>query len=257
MTKLLTTLFALAAPFAIAFSVASATGVAHAQTAPSAAAPAAAPAAAAAPATTPNPAAPASPASLQAKIAMCLGCHNIVGYQASFPEVYKVPKLGGQSAGYIEAALNAYKGGERKHPTMRGVADALSDQDIKDIAAHYSKQGQSEGQAAAEKPSREPSPQVAALLQKAACASCHGANFSKPIAPNYPKIAGQHPDYLYVALKAYKTDNNAAVGRNNGVMGAIAKQFSNAELNALAKYVGSLDGDLKTVPENRFHSVSH
>jgi cytochrome c553 len=49
--------------------------------------------------------------------------------------------------------------------------------------------------------------------------SCHGANFSKPIAPNYPKIAGQHSDYLFVALKAYKTDNNAAVGRNNGVMG--------------------------------------
>jgi cytochrome c553 len=245
MNKLLSTLFALA--------VASATGFAHAQAAPAAPASAAQPAAAAA-----KPAAPTSPASLQAKIAMCLGCHNIVGYQASFPEVHKVPKLGGQSAGYIEAALNAYKGGERKHPTMRGIADALSDQDIKDIAVHYSKQGQGEGQAAAaDKPSREPSPQVAALLQKAACASCHGANLSKPIAPNYPKIAGQHSDYLFVALKAYKTDNNAAVGRNNGVMGAIAKQFSNAELKALAQYVGSLEGDLKTVPESRFHGASH
>jgi cytochrome c553 len=245
MTQLLSTLFALV--------VASATGFAHAQTAPAAATPAAHPAAAAAP----KPAAPASPASLQAKIAMCLGCHNIVGYQASFPEVYKVPKIAGQSAGYIEAALAAYKGGDRKHPTMRSIADALSEQDIKDIAGHYAKLGQDEGQAALDKPSREPSPQVAALLQKAACVSCHGANFSKPIAPNYPKIAGQHSDYLYAALKAYKTDNNAAVGRNNGVMGAIAKQFSNAELNALAKYVGSLDGELKTVPESRFHGASH
>jgi cytochrome c553 len=245
MTQLLSTLFALV--------VASATGFAHAQTAPAAPAAAAQPAAAAAP----KPAAPASPASLQAKIAMCLGCHNIVGYQASFPEVHKVPKIAGQSAAYIEAALNAYKGGERKHPTMRGIADALSDQDIKDIAGHYAKLGQDQGQALADKPSREPSPQVAALLQKAACVSCHGANFSKPIAPNYPKIAGQHSDYLYVALKAYKTDNNAAVGRNNGVMGAIAKQFSNSELNALAKYIGSLDGELKTVPESRFHGASH
>ena len=52
-----------------------------------------------------------------------------------------------------------------------------------------------------------------------------------------------------MALKAYKTENNPAVGRNNGVMGAIAKQFSNAELKALSNYVGSLEGELQTVPE--------
>src|SRR6476620_11435091 len=114
MNKLLTTLFALL--------VASATGFAQAQT-PAASAPAAAAS---------KSAEPSSPASLQAKIAMCLGCHNIPGYQASFPEVHRVPMIAGQSAGYIEAALNEYKGGERKHPTMRGIADALSDQDIKD-----------------------------------------------------------------------------------------------------------------------------
>ena len=55
------------------------------------------------------------------------------------------------------------------------------------------------------------------------------------------------------SLKAYKTENNANVGRNNGVMGAIAKQFSNAELKALANYVGSLGSELETVPESRFH----
>ena len=93
---------------------------------------------------------------------------------------------------------------------------------------------------------------MAALLQKAACVSCHGANFAKPIDPSYPKIAGQHADYMFVALKAYKTENNPAVGRSNGVMGAIAKQFSNAELKALANYVGSLDGDLKVKPEDKF-----
>ncbi|HZY19861.1 MAG TPA: c-type cytochrome [Ramlibacter sp.] len=236
MNQLLTTLFALV--------VASATGFAHAQAAPAApAAPAAQPAA---------PAQPAGAKSLEAKVAMCLGCHNIRGYQASFPEVHRVPMLAGQSAGYIEAALAAYKGGERKHPTMRGIADALTDQDIKDIAGWYAKLGQEGAAPLADKPSREPSPQVAALLQKAACVSCHGANFSKPIAPNYPKIGGQHKDYLFVALKAYKTDNNAAVGRNNAIMGSIAKQFSTAELKALADYIGTLEGDLKTVPENRF-----
>jgi len=183
---------------------------------------------------------------------MCYGCHNIVGYQASFPEVYKVPKLGGQSAAYIAAALKAYQGGERKHPTMRGIATSLTDQDINDIAAFYEKQGKAAK--AADKPSHEPDAQVAALLNKAACASCHGANFSKPIAPNYPKIAGQHADYLFVALKSYKTENNPGVGRSNGVMGAIAKQFSNAELKVLAKYVASLDGELQTLPEPKLHT---
>jgi cytochrome c553 len=93
---------------------------------------------------------------------------------------------------------------------------------------------------------------VAQLLQKGACVSCHGENFSKPIDPSYPKIAGQHADYLFVALKSYKTDKGAYVGRSNGVMAGIAKQFTNAELKALAGYVSSLDGDLQVVPQSRF-----
>ena len=61
----------------------------------------------------------------EGKIAMCIGCHGITGYQASFPEVYKVPMIGGQNEAYIVSALNAYKKGERKHPSMRGIAEAL------------------------------------------------------------------------------------------------------------------------------------
>lgn len=240
MNKLLSTLFAV--------SVACATSLALAQT-PPATAPAAAPAAAPA---TKAPATPASPKSLEAKVAMCVGCHGIVGYKASFPEVYRVPQIAGQSAKYIAAALNAYKTGDRKHPTMRGIADSLTEQDVADISAYYEKLGADARKPAADKPA-EPNAQVAALLQKAACASCHGANLSKPIDPSYPKIAGQYADYLFVALKAYKTDNNPNVGRNNGVMGAIAKQFSNAELKAISNYVGSLDGEMATVPESRFH----
>jgi cytochrome c553 len=72
----------------------------------------------------------------ESKNAMCIGCHGIKGYQASFPEVYKVPMISGQSAKYIASALNAYKKGERKHPSMRGVAEALSDQDMADLAAY-------------------------------------------------------------------------------------------------------------------------
>ncbi|TFV86370.1 cytochrome c [Oxalobacteraceae bacterium OM1] len=74
------------------------------------------------------------------KVAMCIGCHGIPGYKASFPEVYQVPMIGGQSAKYIESALNAYKKGDRKNPSMRGIAGGLSDQDIADVAAYYAQQ---------------------------------------------------------------------------------------------------------------------
>lgn len=243
MNKLLTTLFAL--------TVTGATALALAQT-PVPATPAPAPAATG-PAGKPA-AVPAGPKSLEAKVAMCVGCHGIVGYKGSFPEVYRVPKIAGQNAKYIAAALNAYKTGDRKHPTMRGIAESLSEQDIADISNYYENLGKGARQTPVQdKPSREPNSQVAALMQKAACASCHGANMSKPIDPSYPKLAGQYPDYLFVALKSYKTDNNAAVGRNNGVMGAIAKQFSNAELKALSNYISSLEGEMATVPESRFH----
>ena len=74
------------------------------------------------------------------KVAMCIGCHGIAGYKATYPEVYRVPMLGGQSEKYIASALNAYKKGERNHPSMVGIAKGLSDQDIADIAAYYAQQ---------------------------------------------------------------------------------------------------------------------
>jgi cytochrome c553 len=188
----------------------------------------------------------------QSKAAMCIGCHGIVGYQASFPEIYKAPKISGQNAKYISNALAAYQKGERKHPTMVSTAAALSEQDMADLAAYYSQHGVVAGTSLPEKASVEPSAAVGALITKGACISCHGANFAKPIDPGYPKIAGQHADYLFVALKAYKTENNAKVGRSNGVMAGIAKQYSNAELKAMAGYISSLPGDLKTVPQSKF-----
>jgi cytochrome c553 len=72
------------------------------------------------------------------KVAMCIGCHAIQNYKASFPFVYSVPLIGGQNEKYITKALSAYKQGERKHPSMRGIASTLSDQDIADLAAYYS-----------------------------------------------------------------------------------------------------------------------
>ena len=183
------------------------------------------------------------------KAAMCIGCHGIPGYQASFPEIHKVPMISGQGAKYIVAALGGYKKGERKHPTMHAVAASLSEQDIADLAAFYSTHGGAPAAAAAVP---APPADVAALLAKGACASCHGEQFNKPIDGSYPKIAGQYPDYLFAALKAYKIEGNPQVGRGNAIMSAQVKQFSNKELKAIAQYLGSLPADMHTIAQSKF-----
>jgi cytochrome c553 len=182
------------------------------------------------------------------KIAMCIGCHGIKGYQASFPEVYKVPMISGQGEKYIAAALHAYQKGERKHPSMRGIAEGLNDQDIADVSAYYAGSAQP-GAAPAAAPANA---KAAELVTKGGCVACHGDNFNKPIDPSYPKVAGQYADYLFVALKSYKAEGHTTWGRSNGIMAGIAKQFSNNELKTLANYLHSLPGDLQTVPQHEF-----
>jgi len=69
--------------------------------------------------------------------AMCIGCHGIPGYKTAFPSTYHVPKIAGQQPGYIVNALKAYKSGERSHPSMRGIATSLTDDDMKKLADYY------------------------------------------------------------------------------------------------------------------------
>jgi cytochrome c553 len=71
------------------------------------------------------------------KNSMCIGCHGIPGYKASFPEVYAVPMISGQKEQYIIVALRAYANGERTHPTMDAISSSLSEQDMADLAAYY------------------------------------------------------------------------------------------------------------------------
>ena len=189
------------------------------------------------------------------KTAMCVGCHGIIGYQASFPEIHKVPMIAGQSATYISSALAAYKNGDRKHPTMRAIADSLAEQDMADLAAYYAQLGMKDSPALPAT-AKTPNETVQALITRDkdnSCTKCHGANFSSPNDGTVPKLAGQHADYLTVTLKSYKVDGHGYVGRSNAVMGGQAKKFSNAEIKQLASYISSLPGDLKTVPESRFH----
>lgn len=185
------------------------------------------------------------------KAAMCIGCHGIPGYQSSFPEVHRVPMISGQNAKYIVASLLAYQKGDRKHPTMRGIAASLTEQDMADLGAFYEQHGRSSVAPVAQTV-RQPAPQVKALLDKGACASCHGVDYNKTIDPSYPKLAGQHADYLLVALRSYKVQGNPLIGRNNAIMSAQVQQFKPAELKAMADYLASLPGDLKIVPQSRF-----
>ena len=196
---------------------------------------------------------PGDAAAAQQKVAMCIGCHGIPGYQASFPEIHKVPMISGQTAKYIVAALQAYQKGDRKHPTMKGIAASLTEQDMADIGAYY----EASGKDLPPKPARhtQPSAEVDALLKRGNCASCHGDNLNKPIDATYPKLAGQHADYLYVALKSYQTDKNATIGRTNAIMATQAKMFTHAELKVLSKYIEGLGGDLKTVQQTRFKTA--
>jgi cytochrome c553 len=73
----------------------------------------------------------------RARAQMCEGCHGIADYRTAYPQTYPVPKIGEQEAAYIVKALQDYKTGARKHPSMRGIAATLSDQDMADLAAYY------------------------------------------------------------------------------------------------------------------------
>jgi cytochrome c553 len=195
------------------------------------------------------------------KAAMCIGCHGIVGYQATFPELYKVPMISGQGAKYIVSSLTAYQKGDRKHPTMRGIAAPLTEQDMADLAAFYEAQGKTAA-AGSPAPAALATPVPEALKDRmAVCVSCHGANFSTPIDGSFPRLAGQHADYLYAALKSYHTDGNPLIGRGNVTMRSQVLQevdgkkkltFNTAELKQVAAYLAALPSDLRVVPQSRF-----
>ena len=183
------------------------------------------------------------------KVAMCEGCHQIVGYQTAFPQVYKVPMIAGQDAKYIAAALRAYRAGDRKQTQMRSIASSLSDEDIEDLAAYYTQLGKPAGPV----PKAPEKPLPATLQAKAAtCVACHGANFSTPTDGSIPRLAGQYEDYLYVALRAYATEGNSHYGRNNALMAPMSKTLTDADAREMAAYLASLPGELRFVQDPRF-----
>ncbi len=160
----------------------------------------------------------------------CLGCHGIPGYRNAYPS-YRVPKLAGQHEDYIALGLNGYKNKGRPHPTMQAQAATLSDQDIKDLAAYFSAQGElATGTAKSDA-------RIGRGQEKAAvCAACHGANGVSAM-PNWPTLAGQHEDYLTHALTQYKLGN-----RTDPVMAGQVINLSEEDIKDLAAYFAAQPG---------------
>lgn len=177
----------------------------------------------AAPAGAQQPAA-AGDAKRGARIAYtCYGCHGIPDYRNAYP-AYRVPKIGGQHEAYIVAALTEYRAGARPHPTMRGQAASMSDQDIRDIAAYF----------AAIDPVKCPG-EACTPVGKApdvvqTCAACHGPT-GVSILPEYPVLSGQHHDYLEQALHAYRKGT-----RQNAIMQGFAAALKDEDIAAVAAY---------------------
>jgi cytochrome c553 len=82
------------------------------------------------------------------------------------------------------------------------------------------------------------------LAKKYNCAACHGADFNKPIDPSYPKLAGQHADYLAHALTAYKRGGDKANGRSNPIMAGQVQPLTNQDMVDIGAYLASLPSQL-------------
>lgn len=156
----------------------------------------------------------------------CMGCHGIENYKNAYPK-YSVPKLGGQSAVYIAAALAEYQAGTRSHPTMKGIANTLSAQDYADLAAWF--QGPERAQSGAK-------PVGTAPKAAAPCTACHGQNGIGTL-PENPTLAGQHADYLAQALNDYRRGK-----RRNPIMGTFASQLSPDDIQAITAYFAQQQG---------------
>ena len=173
----------------------------------------------------------------------CNGCHAGEGYRNPGP-VYNIPKIGGQHAEYIVSALKAYRSGERSHGTMRAQAANLSDQNMADIAAFYASMSGHKRSAVVNKAQA-----MKGQKASATCATCHGATGDGD-QPSFPKLAGQYESYLVQALKDYRAaaTSDGATGRNNAVMKGFAAGLSIEDIEALAAWFASQDGQL-SAPE--------
>jgi len=156
------------------------------------------------------------------KAATCLGCHGPRGKSSSA----QWPNLAAQQEAYIVSQLKAFKSGARSNTMMQSMAANLSDDDIDNLAAYFSSL---EPVKAGGDPALAKSGQAKAAM----CFGCHGSSAEGN--GQFPRLAGQHPDYLLKQLKSFKSGE-----RKSGPMQGIAAGLSEDDMKALAAYMGSL-----------------
>jgi cytochrome c553 len=172
-------------------------------------------------------AAPSKPDPAQAgkaAAAGCVGCHGENGVS----KMPGTPSLVGLDPKYLAAALQAYKGGQRKSDIMKPMAAAVSDADMGNVALYYAlqKAARAETPAAGDK--------AAGKAAAAACAGCHGEQ-GVSATPATPSLAGQDAQYLAAALAAYKNG-----GRSDETMKGLAASLDDAAMKNVAAYYASL-----------------
>ena len=169
------------------------------------------------------------------KAQLCAACHGADGNSANS----QFPSLAGQVPGYIAAQLALFKSGSRANPVMAGMAAPLSQTDMQDLDAYFSAQPSILGSisesdvTAAESGGRLYRGGFKAL-GVAACMGCHGPA-GRGIPPKYPRLAGQHPEYLEQQLRAFKTKT-----REHSMMNSIAFLLTPQQMREVSLYVSAL-----------------
>jgi cbb3-type cytochrome c oxidase subunit III len=177
------------------------------------------------------------------KAAPCAACHGADGNSAA----PTFPKLAGQSARYLAKQIHDIKSGVRPVPTMAGMTDNLSDQDIQDIAAHFASKKPSVSQAKKDLVAKGEQIYRGGIRDKGvpACAACHAPDGIGNSPAGFPRLGGQHADYVTAQLKAYRAAADGdATGRvtdgDTKPLRSIAARLSDSEIAALASYVSGL-----------------
>jgi cytochrome c553 len=165
----------------------------------------------------------------------CVACHGVAGNST----VSVNPKLAAQHAAYIQKQLHEFKGPTRNHPVMTGIAKAMTDEDIANVAAYLDQQKVLPG-SARNKDTIDAGKKIyrAGIGEKnvPACAGCHGPN-GAGIPAQFARIGGQHQDYTVAQL----TNFRAGTRSNNAQMTTIAKRLSEEEIQAVADYIAGLN----------------
>ena len=181
-----------------------------------------------------KPAAKPDPAKGQALAQVCVACHVADGSRGSPAN----PILQGQHPEYIVKQLQEFKSGKRKNAVMMGFASALSDEDMRHIAAFYAGKVAKPG-AAKNKDTIRLGEKIyrGGILEKnvPACAGCHGPTGSG-IPAQYPRLGGQHADYTEAQMIAFRAGARA----NNAQMMTIASRMSDLEIKAVSDYIAGL-----------------